>query len=146
MRSGSFEQGLSERKNLQKTLQNQLKKLGGLSERIENSVGVGTPDLNCIYKTVEFWIETKIVRKGKIGLDADQTAWHIRRTIQGGRVFVVARGVSAEGEDRVELLSWAKRSNGTWGLSLIFVGTPPRVDWEMLFRLCVSHPVGMIQA
>jgi hypothetical protein len=70
-------------------------------ERIENMVGVGTPDVNFCYEGVEGWIELKhtdIVPTrdgtrvfGDKGLRKEQVVWHYKRNKRGGRCWILAR-------------------------------------------------------
>jgi hypothetical protein len=47
--------------------------------RVENLIEQGTPDLNCCYEGVEFWLELK-ADDGRIPrLSKYQIAWHYRR-------------------------------------------------------------------
>jgi hypothetical protein len=66
-------------------------KLPGHVVRIENTIGAGIPDISyCSKQTGDVWIETKIVRNGQVKLEKEQYAWGMRRTLCGGKVFVVA--------------------------------------------------------
>src|SRR5512135_1340308 len=67
-------------------------------ERIENIVGVGTPDIHCICRGCVTWIELKVARwpvketsrmKYLHPLDVDQENWHMRYAQQGGRSFIL---------------------------------------------------------
>lgn len=55
-------------------------------QRIENSVGVGCPDLNGCWKGKEFWIELKII--GGAPIRASQKVWHMRRNEAAGKAFI----------------------------------------------------------
>lgn len=66
--------------------------------RVENPANPGTPDLNCCYQGVEFWIEFKQVKgvpKREITpvftncLEPHQALWAMLRSRAGGRCTVV---------------------------------------------------------
>lgn len=69
----------------------------GVSERIENVVGTGTPDVHNCTEGVVTWIETKSIDRlelldtEKPGLKASQRNWHTTYHKNGGRVFVLTR-------------------------------------------------------
>lgn len=64
-------------------------------ERVENSVGEGTPDVDVCYKGIEFKIElktgtvTKIHSYVRVKFRPKQLPWIKRRTKTGGRCFVL---------------------------------------------------------
>lgn len=67
-------------------------------ERIENSVGAGTPDTLVIHKGVVTWVEHKIATQpvrptSKLQwshpLTADQRNWHLMWHQNGGRSYIV---------------------------------------------------------
>ena len=66
--------------------------------RVENPANPGTPDLNCCYRGVEFWIEFKQVKELPKKADTPvftgclkphQALWAMLRTRAGGRCSVV---------------------------------------------------------
>jgi hypothetical protein len=65
--------------------------------RVENLVGVGTPDVTWAWKGKEGWLELKHAKKwpqkgGALRLPhftKEQRLWHRRRTSAGGRVHVL---------------------------------------------------------
>ena len=60
--------------------------------RLENLVGTGMPDVNGCLNGVEVWLELKHVASGfKIKFQPTQPAWILKRTLYGGRVFVLVR-------------------------------------------------------
>lgn len=63
--------------------------------RMENLVGTGMSDVNGCYKGTETWVENKIVKGNRIKLERSQPPWIIKRTMAGGRVFILARQVDA---------------------------------------------------
>ena len=65
----------------------------GHCQRVENAVGLGTPDVNCCYETFEVWIELKIVKGKQLYFEWTQIAWIKQRTHDKimGRVLVMAR-------------------------------------------------------
>lgn len=61
------------------------------AQRIENTAGSGTPDINVCYQGLEFWIETKLVTNGgRVHIRPYQYSWIRRRTDAGGRIFIFA--------------------------------------------------------
>ena len=67
-------------------------------QRIETGgTGRGIPDFNACCKGVEFWVELKVVNSGKkIGLRPEQIGWLVKRSMNGGRCFVLVRTPEAE--------------------------------------------------
>jgi hypothetical protein len=53
--------------------------------RIENSVGVGMPDLHGCWKGKELWFELKI--HGGAPTRPSQNVWHLRRKRAGGKSY-----------------------------------------------------------
>ena len=65
-------------------------KMKGHTQRIESGVGAGIPDINWCHHGAEAWVETKLLVKGLALLRKEQYAWGMRRTANGGAVFVMA--------------------------------------------------------
>ena len=65
----------------------------GHCQRIENAVGLGTPDVNCCYNGSDVWIELKIVKGNLLLFEWSQIAWFKQRTHEkiNGNVLVIAR-------------------------------------------------------
>ena len=65
----------------------------GHCQRVENAVGLGTPDVNCCYEDIEVWIELKIVKGNLIYFEWSQIAWIKQRTHEkiNGNVLIMAR-------------------------------------------------------
>lgn len=61
------------------------------AQRIETTTGSGIPDINVHYKTLEFWVEAKVL-DGKHGplLRPYQMAWITRRHKANGIVYIMA--------------------------------------------------------
>ena len=59
--------------------------------RIENTAGVGTPDVNICHNGVEAWLELKVAKGHYIYLRASQVAFCVRRVAEKGRIFFVTR-------------------------------------------------------
>lgn len=55
-------------------------------QRIENSAGVGCPDLNGCWKGKELWFELKV---GKDKERPSQNVWHLRRKEVGGYSYIL---------------------------------------------------------
>lgn len=67
-------------------------KLPGDTERIENALTRGTPDVNGCFDGMDYWLELKILDdKHRCELRPEQLLWHRKRQAHGGRVLVLAR-------------------------------------------------------
>lgn len=62
----------------------------GDHERVENSVGSGTPDVNYAIEGVEGWIELKLCRGDSLHFEKYQLPWHVRRLKHNSRLYVMA--------------------------------------------------------
>jgi len=79
-----------------------LRALGADVQTIETSTGSGVPDVNVCWHGVEFWIECKMIKKGKACyLRPQQLAWFTRRKRSGGLVFILAYATETQ-----EILLW----------------------------------------
>lgn len=67
----------------------------GHVQRIENTAGVGVPDVNICYKGREYWIELKVCQP-EILVRVEQWAWHNRRMANGGKCFLLAYSYEEE--------------------------------------------------
>ena len=67
-------------------------------QRIETGgTGRGIPDFNACDDGVEYWVELKVVNSGKkIGLRPEQVGWLIKRSLHGGRCFILVRTPDAQ--------------------------------------------------
>ena len=65
--------------------------LPGHVTRIENTAGIGTPDVNICHKGVEVWLELKVAKGHYIFLRTSQVAFCVRRVAEKGRIFFVTR-------------------------------------------------------
>jgi len=65
--------------------------LPGHVTRVENVVGIGTPDVNACYQGAETWLELKVAKGNYIYLRASQVAFCVRRVAEKGRIFFVTR-------------------------------------------------------
>ena len=59
--------------------------------RIENTAGVGTPDVNICHNGVEAWLELKVAKGHYIYLRTSQVSFCVRRVAEKGRIFFVTR-------------------------------------------------------
>jgi hypothetical protein len=87
--------------------------------RVENLIEQGTPDLNCCYEGVEFWLELK-ADDGRIPrLSKYQIAWHYRRHKAGGKSWILQR---TQKDERLKLFE----GSGTKGRGHVVsrYGTP----------------------
>ena len=80
--------------------------------RVENLIEQGTPDLNCCYEGVEFWLELK-ADDGRIPrLSKYQIAWHYRRHKAGGKSWILQR---TQKDERLKLFEGSGTKDvGTW--------------------------------
>ncbi len=107
----------------------------GHTIRVENgSTDAGTPDTNICIEGVEFWMELK--RQETFQIKATQISWSLRRTRNGGNVFIVCKMRNGE------LYIWdAKHS-----IRMLFEAQKPinpeytlsRNDWKELPELLLS--------
>lgn len=68
------------------------KKLGVGWERIENSCGLGTPDLQGCYDGKDIWVELKVEKRGRVLVSPEQVLFMKRREAHGGRAWIVCLG------------------------------------------------------
>ena len=66
-------------------------RLPGHLVRIENTAGVGTPDVNACWQGKEAWIELKVAKGHYIYFRAAQVVFMTRRAVENGRVFVLVK-------------------------------------------------------
>ncbi len=65
------------------------KHLPGFTQRIENTVGVGTPDVMAAWNELgNFWIELKVFPNS---LSPIQETWHMYNCLNGGKSFVLTK-------------------------------------------------------
>ena len=107
-------------------------------QRIETGgTGRGIPDLNGCYKGVEFWVELMVVIAGiKIWLRPEQIGWLVKRSMHGGRSFVLVRTPDAQiylypGKDAREVLEEGLRRAPLLCL-------PKPYDWPKLLTVLVD--------
>jgi hypothetical protein len=62
--------------------------------RIENTAGVGVPDVVVCCGGVDAWIELKVFHGKYLWIKNSQRIWTMRRYQAGGRSFILARGPS----------------------------------------------------
>ena len=63
-------------------------------QRIETSVGLGIPDVNCCVNGIEFWLELKVSLGKRLAITKYQKAWILNRYKAGGLVFVLQKALS----------------------------------------------------
>jgi hypothetical protein len=65
----------------------------GHHDRVENSVGAGQGDVNVCHRGVEIWFELKVGNPSRLKtlIRDTQGAWHQRRVLSGGRVYVLVK-------------------------------------------------------
>ncbi len=69
--------------------------LKGHVQRIENSIERGTPDVNICHEGKEIWLELKVPKSSNcVDIRKEQRVWAVRRSLAGGKVFVLARNES----------------------------------------------------
>lgn len=108
----------------------------GVSERIENVAGNGTPDVHNCTEGVVTWIETKSIDRlelldtEKPGLKASQRNWHLRYHKHGGRVFILTRV-----HDDIYVHTYDTR-----GFTRLFKTSKP-FDWEGLVEILFKQTI-----
>ena len=65
--------------------------------RIESATIRGIPDVNCLIKGFEFWIELKSKESKNLGLSNYQINWHIKHQKCGGKVFILLPSTKQRG-------------------------------------------------
>lgn len=111
--------------------------LPGISERIENVTGTGTPDVHNCTEGVVTWIETKSLVKlelldtEKPGLKASQRNWHTNYRRHGGRVFILTR---------VDNSIYVHQFDHLNGFTRIFKTSKP-FDWNGLCEILFKQTV-----
>lgn len=117
--------------------------LPGHVNRIENSTGVGMPDVNFCFKGQETWLELK----ANIGLLTEvneliqipfsskrlrdsQIIWHGKRVLQGGRVLVAVRDGGT-----ITIL----QCKGMHQYKTLYVGKKPW-NWEAITSILEGEP------
>lgn len=107
-------------------------------QRVETGgTGRGIPDFNACCDGVEFWVELKVVNSGKkIGLRPEQVGWLVKRSMYGGRCFVLVRTPDADiflykGSDAREIADEGLRLK-----PLLILSKP--YDWEALKTTLLS--------
>jgi len=58
--------------------------------RIENTAGIGTPDVNLVRKGCEMWLELKVAPPGKVLIRKEQRVWGYHHAKNGGNVYVLS--------------------------------------------------------
>lgn len=104
-------------------------KLEGHVVRMEVANMPGVPDINVCMFGHEFWIETKLVIKGRVLLRPFQAAWIRRRSTYGGRVFVIALGPTND-----VLIYAGHFSTIRFGKYLAIASEPDRICPRKLFN------------
>jgi len=77
-------------KRLYQWLRLNVKEYGGHTERIENSIGSGMPDVMVIVRGVVYFVELKMFVKEDVLLRKMQYAWGMKHHKLGGRPMVLA--------------------------------------------------------
>jgi Holliday junction resolvase len=103
-------------------------------QRIETGgTGRGIPDFNACCEGTEFWVELKVVNAGKkVGLRPEQVGWLVKRSMCGGKCFVLVRTPTAEiylykGEDARQVADDGLRLTPELCLKKPY-------DWELLIK------------
>lgn len=105
--------------------------------RVENLVGTGMPDVNGLLNGVEAWLELKHVSSGfKIHFQPTQPAWIFKRSLFGGRVFILVRKKDTlylyHGKQVRELVDQGLRVQ-----PLLLLDKP--FDWHLLLETVFGH-------
>ena len=89
-------------------------------QRIENGAGPGTPDVNGCHAGKEIWIELKNVKGNAVKLEPEQVNWLVKRSLNKGRCWVLAKKDDVikawKGEQARELkeLGWECPCDSVW--------------------------------
>jgi hypothetical protein len=101
--------------------------------------GMGTPDANYCYDSIEGWIEFKQTKGWAVTLRVEQVGWLLRRTRAGGRTFVAVRRKNElylfRGSDARSL-----RENGIKGALPVAHETGGPAKWRWLWLATLLAP------
>ena len=99
--------------------------------RIENRVGVGTPDVNGCVDGKDFWLELKVIKGNSLRLSKFQKAWIYERLRVGGNVFVLARPLKGSVLKVYDCRTVIRGS----GIPFPVVELNPPYDWNELLAI-----------
>lgn len=115
-------------------------------QRIENSVGLGTPDVEGCIAGGQFWVELKVAQEYvrapevTVHLTARQAYRALRRTAAGGSSFILVRVGS--GSDMCHYLIWGAYAEEMVGRKIsverlrLLTITEPKARAEVILMAC----------
>lgn len=120
-------------------------------QRIENTAGVGTPDVNYCLAGREGWAELKAWERirftGRFTVPkfrAEQAAWLYARSSAGGRAYLVCRinRDVALFDGRLAPALFDKELHLDWahGASIAHAWLKPPIDWKQLAHALMTEP------
>lgn len=122
-------------------------------QRVENTAGVGTPDVNYCVGGIDGWLELKAWERARFSgrftipkLRPDQAAWLTARCRAGGRAYLLCRinkdVVLIDG--RLASALFDKDLHLDWGLGRLIATAwlDHPVDWRSLATALMSPPIG----
>jgi hypothetical protein len=129
--------------NFWNTLRTSLPK-DGFAMRLENKVGLGTPDVYCMLGGLPFWLELKVNQTIATRVSKYQVAWHTLHYARGGLSFFLVKDPRSHqiylvsGSSALELAQ-----SGLGCRALAVVGTS-RDAWDALRTEVVGHYAGRV--
>lgn len=118
----------------------------GFVMRLENKVGLGTPDVYCMLGGLPFWLELKVNQSIATRVSKYQVAWHTLHYARGGLSFFLVKDPRF---NRIHLLSGSSAldlaQSGLGCRALAVVGNC-RAAWDALRSEVVGHYVGRVGA
>lgn len=129
--------------NFWNTLRTSLPK-DGFAMRLENKVGLGTPDVYCMLGGLPFWLELKLSDVNRIHISKYQVAWHTLHYARGGLSFFLVKDPRSH---QIYLVSGSSAldlaRSGLGCRALAVVGTS-RDAWDALRTEVVGHYAGRV--
>ena len=118
----------------------------GFVMRLENKVGLGTPDVYCMLDGLPFWLELKVNQRIATRVSKYQVAWHTLHYARGGLSFFLVKDPRTNhihlypGSSALDLAQ-----SGLGCRALAVVGNC-RAAWDALRTEVVGHYAGRVGA
>lgn len=118
----------------------------GFVMRLENKVGLGTPDVYCMLGGLPFWLELKSANVNRIHISKYQVAWHTLHYARGGLSLFLVKDPRTNhihlypGSSALDLAQ-----SGLGCRALAVVGNC-RAAWDALRTEVVGHYAGRVGA
>ena len=111
-------------------------------QRIETGgISRGIPDVNGCFAGKEFWIELKILHGNRVSLTPQQVAWHMRRSKQGGRSWIMIDDPKTKTLSLVSGNQSVTLANEGVSSCMVIQHQKP-IDWEaLILDLCLTPQV-----